>query len=82
VLHEEAVRVLCIEQIRPTMIVRRDEGASVLVEVIQVIQEIEGIRMTIGIVEIVMIVTDSDAGASEMFVKMERAAANERGPGH
>ena len=81
-LHDEVVGVLCIEQIRPTTIVCRDVGASVLAEVIQEIQGIEGIRMTIGIVEIVMIVTDSDAGASEMFVKMERAAANERGPGH
>ena len=81
-LHEVAVGVLCIEQILPTTIVRHDVGASVLVEVIQVIQEIKGIRMTIEIVEIVMIIIESDAGASETFVKMERGAANERGPGH
>jgi len=73
--------VLCIEQIRPTTIVCRDGGTSVLVEVIQAIQEIEGIRMTIEIKEIVMIVID-DAGTSEAYVEMGRAAANERGPDH
>jgi len=74
--------VLCIEQIRPTTIVCRDEGASVLAEVIQEIQEIKGIWMTIEIEEIVMIVVESDAGASETFVEMERATTNERGPSH
>jgi len=53
----------------------------VLVEVIQVIQWIEGIRMTIEIEVIVMIVSN-DAGASGTFVEVGRTAANERDPDH
>jgi len=73
--------VLCIEQIRPTSIVCQDGGTSVLVEVIQAIQVIEGIRMTIEIEEIVVIVSN-DARASETFVEVGRTAANEMGPDH
>ena len=71
--------MLCIEQIRPTTIVCRDGGTSVLAQVIREIQGIEGIRMTIEIEEIGMIVSN-DAGASEKFVETGRTAANERGP--
>ena len=47
-----------------------------LAQVIREIQAIEGIRMTIKIEEIEMIVIN-DAGASETFVEMGRTAANE-----
>ena len=52
-----------------------------LVEVIKAIQVIEGIRMTIEIEEIVMIVID-DTETSETYVKVGRIAANKRGPNH
>ena len=63
--------MLCIEQIRPTTIVCRDGGTSVLVEVIQVIQGIEGIRMTIEIEEIVMIIIN-DARAQRRSSRWDR----------
>ena len=68
---EEAVGVLCIEQIRPTTIVCRDGGTSVLAQVIREIQGIEGIRMTIEI-EVIEVIVINDARASETFVKMGR----------
>ena len=76
---EVAVGVLCIEQIRPTTIVRGDGGTLVLVQGIREIQEIEGIRMTIEI-KMIEVIVINDAGASETFVEMGRTTANERGP--
>jgi len=53
----------------------------VLAQVIREIQGIEGIRMTIKIEEIEVIVIN-DEGASETFVEMGWTAASERGPNH